>query len=219
MPKSFIGLSVAVLVICILVSACGARDLSSNEYPLPGQMRILSVEAAGRIYTTENFLRNGDFSVWQAGAPAPEGFRAPSDRKISFLMQQDARGGVGKYSVDQYWHSSDAGLSFNDMFSTIVDGVKKGKYTLCVNAIVYDDSSASMSCMAVDSAGNALEEWRDIIKVEPGSGKPQKYCFEVDVKQDCSIIIAAHTNAQSQYRNRVVWLQWEFLGRLRKKLK
>jgi len=189
--------------------ACGKRPVSDEDYPPPGHMRLLSMEAANSVYSARNLIHNGDFSVWYAGAPVPDGFVAPGNTKITKVNRQEPRGGPGRFSADQYWYASDAGEGLLDLFHTLVPGIEAGKaYEFFVQYRVYDQTTVSISMVLLDASGTPQEFWPDAMVTEPGHEAIKTCSIKFRPTIGGTLAIVPHTNEKTSYRARTIWQLW-----------
>lgn len=209
--KAILSLAGVFFFIVFLLQsfACNPSSSKTYGYPDPGQMSLLSMEEAGEIYTGKSFIENGDFSLWNEGAPSPERFYAPSNSKVSRLARRGPRGGPGENSVDQFWYATDANRPYSELFHTIVPDITPGKkYELYVHSLTYDNTSASVSLFAVDKGGSVVGKWPDAITIEPGHQRGGNYTFTLQTAHEGSLVVASHANAQTPYPGRTIWLEW-----------
>ena len=203
---------VASLVTLVLLTACGKRPADGPEYPLPGHMQLVSLEVMNRMYASTNLIPNGDFSEWPSGAPAPDGFRPPANRDISRVLPIEPRGGPGRHSADQWWYESDQNAPYQDLFHTVVPGIQAGRvYEMYVHCISLYDATVSLSIVALDHAGTALGVWPDLIVVTPGDVLHQEHFAKIQATHNGSLVIAAHSNANTKFRARINWLEWRLM--------
>lgn len=191
-------------------AACGKSGREGEStYPPPGQMHMVMMESAAQLYSTDNLITNGDFSLWDGEGLIPEGFSVPKDRTISYIIQRDDRGGPGKHSVDQYWHKSDVGTPPHELFHTVVADVQPGGvYELNVHARTYDDTTANISVFVLDSNGAPVTAYLNAITVAPGRDEFRKHSCLLKADSLGTWLIASHTNDNTPYRGRIIWLEW-----------
>jgi len=72
-----------------------------------------------------NLIRNGDFSVWHPGSPAPSGFDAPrKSNPFSYIEPETKHLTSVPKGVRQTWQASDSGDSFFRLFRTWVTDLR-----------------------------------------------------------------------------------------------
>jgi len=201
--------SVMIVSVAVLVPGCGKPSDPADDYPPPGHMVLVSMEEAGKLYKEGNLIENGNFSLWQAEAPVPDGFSPPKNNAVSNIVKRESRGGAGTYSVDQYWNKSDSTEALLDSFLCFVKPVLQGKiYELSVDVRSYDDTTASLFVVALDQDGKEIAYWPDLIKINPGKGDIQTHSARIRTQHTGSLAILSRTNADTRYRARIVWLEW-----------
>lgn len=206
----FEGLFLTLFI--ITAASCTQTSTKPEEYPASGHMSLLSLKEAGKLYQEGNLITNGDFSIWQQGAPAPEGFNPPKNSAISNIVMRDPRGGSGDHSIDQYWNKSDMNEPFLDSFHCLVNGVQAGKiYELTIDARSYDDTTASIYVILLDLSDRQVAFWPDLITINPGKGDINTYTKKIRIPLSGKLIIASKTNVNTKYTGRIIWLAWHLL--------
>lgn len=209
MMKIHLGFCILCL---LLLNGCTSPDTARDEYPRPGEMRVVSIDMTGdRRGGAHNLIHNGDFSIWYSGADAPEGFYAPASRRISDLRRIESRGGVGRYTVDQWWRESDAGIPYFDLFHTVVENIEADQvYAVTVHARVLDNAAASVSVIAIDENDESVAVWSDLVMLEPGVRGPQYITKKIRTRHRGALAITAHTNQQTEFgeTTRIFWFEW-----------
>lgn len=197
-----------VLIVGMALQGCGRPGTQDGGYPASGHMTLLSMEEAGEVYKEGNLITNGGFSSWSEGAPAPEGFTAPTS-KIVNILKRESRGGEGDFSVDQYWSKDDRNVPFLESFHCLVESVQSGRvYELAVDARSYDDTTVSLYVLALDESGKIVAYWPDLIKISPGQGTMQTCTARIRPDRSCTLAIVPRTNSETRYRARILWLGW-----------
>jgi len=91
--------SITLALLAVLWAGCGGSDAAPSAMA-GGTMRLVSVEPLDGSGGA-NFIDNGDFSMWWAGAPAPERFIPPAPRFSQVKRVSDAA--TGRYGIEQQW--------------------------------------------------------------------------------------------------------------------
>lgn len=195
-------------VIAVLVSSCGKPSDPADNYPPPGEMSLMSMEKAGEVYGGGNLLGNGNFSVWNEEATAPEGFIVP-DNKIVHVVRLESRGGEGLYSADQGWSQSDMEGGYSNSFHTIIPGIQAGwTYELFVHALVYNQSTVSVNAYLLDESGSVAATWPDLVVITPGHAELQEHTARISPEQKGSLVIVSQSNKNTKFPARVCWQEW-----------
>ena len=210
MSSKFLTVPVLAFLFTLFIASCDRSSSLNDAYPKAGQMRVVSYEGIAFERDARNLIFNADFSLWHAGAPAPEGFFAPTDRSASRLQRRDPRGGPGRYSVDQRFFSSDKDHGYMDLFHTVVKGIKKDTiYELVIPMLVYDETTVSASMVAFDVSDNPVALYPSIITRPPDAERYSVYRAKIQSIHDGSLLIAVHTNEATKFEARVVWHEWQ----------
>lgn len=197
-----------MLVVGTAMQGCSKPGTQDGDYPASGHMTLVTVEEASEVYKEGNLIANGGFSSWPEGAPAPEGFTAPTS-KIVNILKRESRGGEGQFSVDQYWSKDDRNVPFLESFHCVVEGVQSGRvYELAVDARSYDDSTISLYVLELDESGKVVAYWPDLIKISPGQGAMQTCTARMRPDRSCTLAIVPRANSETRYRARILWLGW-----------
>lgn len=195
-------------------AACGNRSANEEDYPPPGHMRLLSVEAANSLYSSKNLVANGNFSIWYAGSPAPDSFFMPKDTKVSRLRRLESRGGSGAFSADQWWYAADTDKPYVELLHTIVPNIQPDRvYELSIHALSYYHTTASISLIALDENGQPAGAWENIITLTPGNPREQTHKQKIRTSHRGSLLIASHGNEKTKYidKTRICWLEWSLV--------
>ncbi|NLN91795.1 MAG: fibronectin type III domain-containing protein [Candidatus Hydrogenedens sp.] len=200
-----IGTTASLLLLAVVFTGCGPKKPSA-DYPPPGTMRVVSVEALERPKWVANLISNGSFSNWMPGSPAGAGFSVP-DPEHSRISRSDGQGG-GPLMLQQ-WLKTENTKKATQCLHTTVDGLKPDtEYRLSVLAEVAGGVSTVFSVYEGGAAGAQTLLNPEVIVTMPGTGQLKQYSGTFRTHSGGQVLISVAGHCLSTPEAGIKWHEW-----------
>jgi hypothetical protein len=203
--RSDMKIIITLLLICLVaLSGCGSKP-SSDEYPAPGEMRLVSITPLERRKEVINLIPNGAFNDWLPGSPVCAGFSAPDPERATLSRSENA----GSPVLVQQWQKTETSKTPAQCLHTTVDALKGDtEYQLSVLAEAAGGATATFSVMEKEASGNHLLLAPEVIVTMPGLGQLKQYTGTFRTKSGGQIIISVAGRALAEGGAGIKWHEW-----------
>ncbi len=204
--------------LALIMTTLGPGCSGGDAFHEAGPLVLLSVEPViEKPVSTDNLIPNPRYSEMYAGAPAPIGWVAPTDRDNSRIIRKPIPSQEGHFMIQQWWDKVRGPRGLADFFKTEMIHLKpKTRYRLAVTTINMNETSASVSVGQMTSAGSFSYLVRDLIVVEPAPKERRRHEAEFQTGVNGDVFICTHRNVNTTYdeaagRAVLLWLDWSLV--------
>ncbi|MBL7649052.1 MAG: hypothetical protein JNK74_22980 [Candidatus Hydrogenedentes bacterium] len=190
-----------------LLAGCGPESPPVATSPAPGTWRMISVERVDES-DADALLPNGNFEVWHAGLPAPQGFHAPARISESTLVRDAKRGHLGAtgYTARQTWRGPGTDAPPEQGFSTKVNLAPDTQYRLEVIASATAGFGAAICAVEIGDGGPRRTLARSVVEVRGET--PARFKGTFRTRAGGTVLLSSHALAGSAFPGAVVWSAW-----------
>jgi hypothetical protein len=201
-----VSASLLILACLPLLWSCNSKSVS-DEYPAPGEMRVVSVTRLERPKQTLNLIRNGSFKDWMPGSPICSGFSAPNP-EFSKVFRGETGNGANLVMVQQ-WSRAETNSDPSTCLHTVVDALKADtEYCLSVIAESAGNVSAVLMAVERDSQGGLVMLNPDILSTLPGTQLIKQYTGTFRTQSGGTVLIGAAARSAGGKDAGIKWHEW-----------